>query len=268
MKDCRTGKANRLKSGNQRRRYLLPLIVVFIGICTAGGIAAKYRTDQQKQAEAIAAEFHFTSDLLEEKMAEYQITNWSSGFDIQLYNYEKENMALVSNEDISYNVIVEPADKWQCEDGLTGKLTGKSSAKNTLNIHPKSGAVINQKDEVTVTVKSTAPFSKELSAKFILASKSMPENQLVSNSKDENQWRLTVRTNDYSGMVNISWPKDELCPDNTNEYMSKWKNDGSETLEVKANTTYELVFLRSTEGTAFQLYSGSGSGTDISIEKQ
>ena len=61
----------------------------------------------------ISAQFHMTSYYLEEDGknidntdAVYDITDWSSGFDILLYNYEKENLALIAADDIQYDVSI------------------------------------------------------------------------------------------------------------------------------------------------------------------
>lgn len=263
MKDCRTGKENRLKSGNQRRRYLLPLIVVFIGICTAGGIAAKYRTDQQKQAEAIAAEFHFTSDLLEEDGAEYTLTDWSDGFDIELYNYEKENTALISGEDITYSVQLSDNQSWYCNDNNQGKFEKDSSSgkakSQTIHIQPQAGA--KEGSQVTVTVKSKSPFEKTLSATFTMSGSKTPSYTIVD--QNDGTVLLTIQTNSYSGDINVSWNKNKFDPDNTNEYMTAWKDsEANGTLKAASNTTYSLLFFKNTTENVTKR---TGSGAAISL---
>ena len=47
-----------------------------------------------KQEEMKSSDFHITSDLLEEEGASYDVTDWRSGIDILLYNYEKEDLLL------------------------------------------------------------------------------------------------------------------------------------------------------------------------------
>ena len=252
------------RRGSSRKAGIL--LAAGVGaVLLVGGLTARYRTENRQQAEISSAQFHVTSDYLEEEGAAYPITNWSNGFQIQLYNYEKENLALVSDEDISYTVTVEPAEKWKCADSSDGKLEGKGTAKtNILVISPKDSAAIKQNDAVTVTVSTTEPFTKNLSATFTVASKALPDYELKQSSEDNNQWHLIIKTNDYADQVKVSWPKDALCPDTTSQYMEKWTNNGTESLDVQDNTTYDLVFFSIQGGSKFTL--DSTDGTNVTIQ--
>lgn len=248
-------------------RILLTILV--LAVLLIGGLTARYISSNKQKAEMTSSQFHVTSDYLEEGGANYNITNWGGGFNIQLYNYEKENLALVSKEAISYGVTVSPQDKWECIDGKNGTLEGNNLiTSNTLLIKPKSDAVIAPDDTVTVTVKTTEPYVKELKATFTVTSKMLPDNELKQSDTDANQWHLKIKTNDYAGTVTITWPKDSICPDTTNAYMSGWSNNGSNNLTVQENTTYDLVFLRSSAEDGFVLSSESSSGASIEINKQ
>lgn len=269
---------------HSRKLVILLAAVLLTGIL-AGGLLARYRSNNQRQAEMIAAQFHVSSDYLKESNSEnsnsipsYNITDWKDGFEIQLYNYEKENTALVSDENISYEASVTPADKWQIADSSDGTfkdtlddvLETKSNADgsmkkqtDTLVVKPKDGATINQNDKVTVTVTTTAPFTKTLSATFTVASTALPDNQLEQSSEDTNQWHLIISTNDYSGTVNINWNQLDLCPDTTNEHMDTWTNNGTNNLDVLANTTYDLVFFSTKTGSKFKLEATSGTAITI-----
>lgn len=256
------------KKKNSRRRAGIWLVAAVCVVLLVGGLAAKYITENRQQAEASSAQFHVTSDYLEEDGASYEITNWGDGFTVQLYNYEKENLALVSDADVSYKVKVTPEDKWECKEckdaSAEHTLTGNGAMQtNTLTIQPKDGATIEQNDKVIVTVQTTAPFTKELSATFTVVSSKLPEQQLEQSSADPNQWHLIIKTNDYTGTVTVSWPKDTLCPDTTNADMNTWMNNGTASLVVQANTTYDLVFLSSKEGSSFKLASKSGAAVEI-----
>ena len=263
MKDCKNRKEDRVKSGNQRRIYLLPLIVVFIGICMTGGMLANYRTDLQKRSEITASNFHFTSDLLEENGASYTLTDWSEGFDIELYNYEKENTALISDENITYSVQLSDLN-WACQDENNGTLQKDSDGKGkaqTIRIYPKSGA--EEENAVTVTVESTAPFKKTLSATFTMAGSSTPSYTI--KDQGDGTVLLTIKTNSYSGKMNVSWDRSKFDPDNTNTYMTEWKDStGSGTLDTSSNTTYLLLFFKNTTDTVKEK---SSSGTSISLSE-
>lgn len=246
-------------------RILLTIFV--LALFLIGGLTARYISSNKQKAEMTSSQFHVTSDYLEEGGANYNITNWGGGFHIQLYNYEKENLALISEESISYQVEISDSEKWECvADTGNGVLAGNGvSASNTLTIKPKADVSIVPDDTFTVTVKTTKPYEKELKATFTVSSKILPDNELKQSENDANQWHLIIRTNDYAGTVTIQWPAEDICPDTTNEYMSEWSNNGSNNFIVQENTTYDLVFLRNSESDRFVLSSGSSSGASIGI---
>lgn len=264
MKNGKNGEQNRLNFKNQRRIYLLPLIVVFIGICMAGGILAKYRMDLQKQSGITASDFHFTSDLLEENGASYTLTDWSDGFDIELYNYEKENTALISDQDITYKVTLSDNTNWLCKDKNDGKLEKDSNGKaksQTIHISPQTGA--KDGSSVIVTVKSTSPFTKTLSATFKMEGSNTP-SYTIEDQKDGTVL-LTIKTNNYSSNINVSWNNEKFDPDNTNVYMADWKDIiGNGTLKASSNTTYSLLFFKNTTD---HVTEENGSGTSISLSE-
>ena len=247
-------------------RILLTILV--LAVLLIGGLTARYIFSNKQKAEMTSSQFHVTSDYLEEGGANYNITNWGGGFNIQLYNYEKENLALVSEEQINYQVEISDSTKWECStDTGNGVLEGNGVRRsNTLTVTPKTGVSINQND--TVTVKTTEPYVKELKATFTVTSKRLPENDLTQSVNDANQWHLVIKTNDYVGTITVTWPEDSICPDTTNAYMSGWSNNGSNNLTVQENTTYDLVFLRSRAEDGFVLSSESSSGASIEINKR
>ena len=74
---------------------------------------------------------------------------------------------------------------------------------------------------------------------------------------------LTIQTNSYSGDITVSWDKDKFDPDNTNEYMTKWKDsEANGTLKAASNTTYSLLFFKNTTENVTEK---TGSGAVISL---
>ena len=241
-----------------RRRFLLLIAAVFLTGILAGGLLAKYRSDNQKQAEMIASQFHVSSDYLEENGATYEITDWQDGFDIQLYNYEKENVALISEDDITYTVQLSDNSKWLCHDQKKGKIT-KSTEKTSqkIRITPQAGAA--EGDKVTVTVHITEPFTKTLSATFTMKGKNEPEYSLTD--QENGTVLLTVQSNGYNGDITIKWNENKYAPDNTNILMESWTGS-SHALTVQKNTTYTLLFFKKS---ADSINESKGSGTTISL---
>ncbi len=103
-------------------------------------------------------------------------------------------------------------------------------------------------DPVTVTVTSTAPFAKTLSAKYTPQGGGSQPTYTVTRDSDQSTTTVTIYSNDYSGNVSVAWPSG--FPDNTNSLMSSWSTT-PQTLAVAPNGTYTFLFLGtgdSTEG--------------------
>ena len=237
------------------------LLAVLLLCLLLGGLLAKYRSDDQRQAQLTASEFHFTSDYLEETIASYTITDWQDGFDIQLYNYEKENTAQITQEDITYRVSLSGSTNWNSfTDSNDGKFA-KSTEKKIQKIHINAPVGASQGDTVTVEITTTAPFVKTLSATFTMAGKNQPDYTITDQG--DGTVALQIQSNGYSGELQISWAAEKYDPDNTNQYMRRWADSSPQgTISVEKNTTYELLFFKNTtENVTTQ----RGSGTSITV---
>lgn len=248
---------------NKNSIIAVVLVTLVVLVAVSASLIAKYVFDNKNNAQMLSSDFHFTSNYLEEKQARYEINNWQNGFDIELYNYEKDNKALISNTDIKYTVTVNTSSSsgsWGCEDPNGGVLK-KSSTKssNTLNLIKSVNA--KQGDKVTVTVKTTYPFVKTISAEFILSTVDSPSYTIDDNN--DGTVTLTIKSNDSESTVNVSWDKDYYDPDSTNKYMTSWSNNsGTGSLTLEKNTTYKLIFFKNKD---FTLKSVSGEGADVKI---
>lgn len=260
-----TKKRNTGKSRNRKPAIFLGAVLI-AGIL-AGGTLAKYRSDNQKQAEMISEQFHVSSDYLTENDPSYNITDWQDGFEIQLYNYEKENTALISEDDIQYEVTLSDMSKWTSDpqNGTTATIAQSSEDNKkqsaTIKITPKSGADVSENSSVTVTVKIQKPFTKTLSATFHMQGKKEPDYSVQDNK--DGTVLLTIQSNNYSGNLKIIWAADRYAPDNTDPQMENWKDsDGQQTFSIQKNTTYELLFFKKFTDSINDI---SNSGTTISL---
>ena len=76
---------------------------------------------------------------------------------------------------------------------------------------------------------------------------------------------LTIKTNSYSGNVQVSWNAAQFDPDSTNPSMETWSDAaGKGTLSAEKNTTYELLFFKNTTDT---VETQNDSGTQINLSK-
>ena len=256
-----TDKTTKKSTEHKRRKNLVILLaaVLITGIL-AGGLLAKYRSDNQRQAEMVAAQFHVSSDYLTDdtNSTSYNITDWQSGFTIRLYNYEKENTALISDENITYTVSLSDTSKWTCSDEKGGKIA-KSAERTSQDIVIRPQGTAGAGDKITVTVNITAPFTKTLSATFTMKDKHQPDYSV--KDKNDGTILVTIQSNGYSGKVELNWSQDKFAPDNTNPLMNSWTGN-AQSLDVEKNTTYELLFFRKSVESVSET---SGSGTKISL---
>ncbi len=227
-----------------------------------GGLMAKYRSDQQKQAEVKMAEFHFTSDLLEKNGASYTLPDWSDGFDIELYNYDKTDTKLISDTDITYKVTLSDTTKWKFSDSHNGEMkTSTGKEVQIIHVDPQPG--VQENDEVTVTVKTIAPFTKTLTATFTMKGSKEPFYEITDQR--DGTVLLTIKTNSYSDEVQVSWNTAQFDPDSTNPVMEKWSDAaGNGILSAEKNTTYELLFFKNTTENVAEK---NGSGTKINLSE-
>ena len=140
-----------------------PLLICLAAILVLAGIAgARYVLTWDSGSQlAGAADFYFTSDLLEEvKTGERRrsgiLTLRRGSFTIELHNFADSKR--ITEKDITYEVTVTGGT---VNDPQTGKLIGSQKTTNFITITPASG-----KDQVEVTATSTAPYKKELKAKL------------------------------------------------------------------------------------------------------
>lgn len=264
MINKKTKTTKKKNTGTKGKRILAIFLtaILLTGILTVG-LLAKYRSHNQKQAELISSQFHVSSDYLAERDSSgqypsYEITDWQDGFDIQLYNYEKENTALISDDVITYDVTLSDASKWTYTDTNNGKIE-KSNEKQSQSIKIIPPQTAGESDSVTVTIKTLTPFTKTLSATFIMCGKSEPNYSI--QDQNDGTVLLTIRSNGYNGNIEINWNSDKYAPDNTNSQMESWTGN-SQKLIVQKNTTYELLFFKKTVDTIAEM---SENGTRISL---
>lgn len=225
------------------------LVALVLTVGAIGFTAAKYVSNNEKEAEIHASNFHFSSNyLMVDKLPEYNVSDWGSNSVVFcLFNYEQENTALVSDCDISYKITA-PANWVVAVEGETpvkdvytmeqGESTHRVSLTYTGTDKP---------DPVEVTVKAISPYSKTLKAKFNLTTKQGVE-YTVEDKGDYNV--VTISTNDYHGAVTVGWNAATHSPDNNCSLMINWRdNNSTEVISVMEYTTYTLVFVETASGT-------------------
>ena len=239
-----------------------PVIIAAIGMialavigCLAGTLHAKYFAKSDQKAQTIPTDFHISSDYLHESGVNqtYEVTDWAEhdGYEIsfKIYNYEKENVALVSSDPIEYqieatgwNVTVKDKNGFVQPVGSVYTLPlddSEDQGKNEHTVYLKR--IEDTATTASVSVETNAPFKTVLTATFTLQERSNFEYTINDYT---NYVILVINTNHYHGNLAVAWGED-FSPDNTNPLMKDWSNTSrSDVLQVTEHATYELIFFK------------------------
>lgn len=234
------------------RTAAIVLIVLLVVLGAVGFVVARYVSNYRKEAEIHASNFHFSSDYLRyEENADYTVSNWGKhAVKFSLFNYEIENVALISDTDIIYNIEVSDSDWTVSVTDGHGQAVAANNGSYTL---PKSDAQLshlvtltytgtNENPEVDVTVTATSPYSKVLKAGFTATTKKDIEYTVTD---EDNYCVLTIHTNQYYGDITVKWNPETHSPDNTNELMLLWLDSeaSGELRSAREFTTYTMIFV-------------------------
>ena len=241
---------------NKKTRVILVVLTLLILLGTISGmLVAKYITSRRQYEEMLSENFHVSSDYLEsEGEVLHTVTDWvTNGITFKIYNYEKENTALVSASEIKYKITAPSGWDVSVTDSNGNFISvqegvyaipsdGNTKTYQLVKLTPSDNADINYEYEVRVDFVS--PYTKTLSAKFKLDGDKLPDYKI----KDMGNYVLiTLHSNEYNDKVTFTWTE-KVSPDNTNPYMKDWF-DGTvgKFLYVEPMHTYELIFYKNTD---------------------
>ncbi len=243
---------------------LLLLLATVVLVVNSSVVLAKYTSERKHESEiSDIVEFHFTSDIAKVGGVTYPWHNgiYENGVVIELYNYNKDNVALVSEMDITYTVTAADCTVvCYASDGITqvkpsgdGVYTiaaiadgdgGYLGNSQTLYITPNETL---PKENIEVDITSTSPFATTLSATFQVDTDNRDPIYTVADKTDKTDRGeyilVTVYTNAYLGDLNVAW-SDGVAPDNTDPLMREWINTNEATIDAKQFSTYEMIFFK------------------------
>lgn len=238
---------------------IISIAVILVSALT-GSLIARYVAEKKEIAEVASTDFHISSDYLEKKTdihtpsKQYNVTDWGYSEDYQIsfkvYNYEKENVALITHNDIKY--MINAGEDWDItvkdKNGTEIPPSGDTytlSSDGTANEH--TVYLKRNKDTVktaTVVVTTVEPFATSLYAVFHLIG---DHEYDVTFDDHTNYVRVIIDTNNYNGKLKLSWNSD-FSPDNTNPIMQDWVDIANGTFTATEQTTYELIFFKNSVG--------------------
>lgn len=249
---------NRGKYAKKSRAIALILGTLVITAVFISAVAAKYISNDKKTAEIHASGFHFSSDYLESDGQSVNVSDWSTwGIVFHLYNYEKENIAQISDSEIQYRITVPSG--WQIDtvkrdDGAAvavnqGVYTIPKSDERAAHTVALKYVGTGNPGSAAITVEAVSPYEKTLQAEFKTPSKGEPTFTL---KEDGGAVCMTIQSNNYAGPIRVKWPGSVVSPDNVNSDvdMSAWLNTNAESGEVfqsEANHIYTLFFMKNSD---------------------
>lgn len=158
------------------KKLVAVLILFLISFLSFGISFGRYAYKHIRDFYLFSKKFYFNSDMLTEDGAYYEIDNWSGVdmYSITVNMNSIDNNKLFSKVDITYDISFTCSDNVICES-VDNKSSGiiysnKNKDDFTINMTPKTDANLQEGDSIWVDVsaKSTSPYKKTLSGKFVV----------------------------------------------------------------------------------------------------
>ncbi|MGN1467525.1 MAG: hypothetical protein ACI4W1_04380 [Ruminococcus sp.] len=215
------------------------LLAVALLLCAIPSVA-KYITKKGQQSELTSQNFYFSSNFLKsDEVPTYEIYGNTVTFAVRNYI----DSLRINATDINYTVST---------DGGTvnissGSLTEAVPASENITLSYDFAQDELQK-EITVSVTGTGDFTQTLKAKFILI-KTGSMRYEIKDQADRDYAELYIYTGNTASDVTITWNKEELLIDETNDYifgnttLNAEKNSVTVT-DIPADTTVKIVFFK------------------------
>ena len=247
-----------MKNSAHKRRYVLFIVMaVILVLATCTVTLARYITSTENYVEMLSSDFHISSDLLEldnVSTPSYEVADMRRcGLHFNIYNYEKENTALIAAENIEYDIDAEgwSVEVWDGNTKLSKNAAGHyvmpaSTSQHEYKVKLNPTSASKHQDRVKATVTTVSPYKVTLQGNFTLTNSTIPEYQVENFA---NHVLLTVRSNNYAGDFTVKWSS-KYSPDNTNALMENWVDTTpSNTIKLTPNTVYKMIFFKNTTTT-------------------
>ena len=254
-----------MKTSKYTEKLILILVcIIVLVVITSGVTYAKYASNAVFNYYLSSKGFYFESDDLENETAKITNTNWDGNkvmFNIKNYS----NKYIAAEVDIDYEItctIDEEETTKKClingtdKDKITGKLSSMFGCINetkdevdtssyteeqctnyTWGLVPAEAEhyfeVIDTEGKdidtatVIITAKSTSPYKKDISAKYILTKDSSDIGTLSVKYEEKSNYENVVITNSYNEdkCLKLTWNADDLIiDDDSNDILTSKVN--------------------------------------------
>lgn len=210
------------KTLNKRKKIVIIVAIVMLSICTMslGAVFAKYISEKNSTGEVIAAEFYFTSNLLDGK--EHTLAPNTTSVTFTLGNHPDD--LRFSNVDIEYTVTINKGatvNKVPTVENATGTIVKGSVKDAEVTISNLEAGTY------TITAKGTGGhsqtveggYTKTLTAIIVIPEKNYNLYYEIDTSVDEYILLTVWNEGESEGTVTIAYTG---IPDNTNSNMTGW----------------------------------------------
>lgn len=155
-----------------KKRKILYIIAGLIIIVASISLAyGRYIYNEIKDAYLATKSFYFNSDKLTTSRAIYQVENWSAvdPYSITINLNNRKNNLIHASSDITYEVTYVCSDNVLCSINTTGGVLLAEEVTDTFNAVVTPNSTFKEGDEafIEIYVKSTSPYKKSLSGRFI-----------------------------------------------------------------------------------------------------
>ena len=160
---------NRKRIFKKKRLFILSF---FAFLSLIGITYGRYIYDGIRNYYLSSKNFYFNSDKLGEKLARYQVDNWSGvePVDIIINMNSRKNNKLSANEDIDYTISFTCSSNVTCTSTDTESTIPASSNVDSFTITMTPNEYLTDGDSIwlEVTTSSYEPYEKNLSGRFVI----------------------------------------------------------------------------------------------------
>lgn len=158
------------------KKVIFILILFLVAFFSIGMTFGRYAYKHIRDFYLMSKKFYFNSDMLDVDSAYYEIDNWSGvdTYSITINMNSLDNNRRGSEVDIAYDIQFTCSSNIICEsvdDKSSGVIYQESHTDDfTINMTPREGVNLEDGDSIwlEVTTKSTSPYKKTLSGKFVI----------------------------------------------------------------------------------------------------
>ncbi|MBR4061854.1 MAG: hypothetical protein IKK01_02190 [Clostridia bacterium] len=208
---------------NRALIYAITALVVFSTLAVVG-IYAKYTVGENAKGHVSAAEFYFTSDILENTPKTYTLNPGETSISFEVRNYE--DILRWADNDITFDIGITNTKTGSLE-GVKIMVNGEEATQGKLthsNENATSATVtitgLENGETYTITATGSAGYVSTLSANIVVKP---DENNIyyhVSPDPQGNYILLTVWTENIKGNVSVTFPGG-LIPDGSDPVLYK-----------------------------------------------